>query len=72
MNNQIPHPVFREDNFNFPHFTKFIIDTDAGGDDAHAILIGMYMIKKYRPDAEIIGITCVSGNANITNVIKNV
>jgi purine nucleosidase len=44
---------------NIPKFTKFIIDTDAGGDDAHAILIGLYLIHHYRPEAEIIGITAV-------------
>ena len=53
-------------------FTKFIIDTDAGSDDAHAIIIAHHIISKYRRDAEIIGITAVAGNTSIENVVKNV
>lgn len=55
-----------------PTFTKFIIDTDAGGDDAHAILIAHHILNKYRKDAELIGITAVAGNTSIENVVKNV
>jgi len=42
---------------------KFIIDCDAGSDDAHAILTAIHCAKLI--DAEIIGITCVSGNTQL-------
>jgi len=35
-------------------------------------MIAFYILKTYRPDAEIIGITTVSGNTYIDNVVKNV
>lgn len=46
---------------------KIWIDTDAGVDDATAILICLNC-----PDVEIIGISCVDGNASLQNVIRNV
>lgn len=44
-----------------------IIDTDCGIDDAQAILMALAA-----PDVEILGITCVSGNAAVENVCQNV
>ncbi|OHT01908.1 Inosine-uridine preferring nucleoside hydrolase family protein [Tritrichomonas foetus] len=46
---------------------KLWIDTDAGVDDATAILIALAA-----PDVEIVGISCVGGNAYLENVIRNV
>ena len=46
---------------------KLWIDTDAGVDDATAILLALNA-----PDTEIVGISCVGGNAHLQNVIKNV
>lgn len=46
---------------------KLWIDTDAGVDDATAILIALNA-----PDVEIVGISCVGGNAHLQNVINNV
>lgn len=43
------------------------IDTDAGVDDATAILICLAC-----KDVEIVGISCVGGNASLKNVIHNV
>jgi purine nucleosidase len=49
---------------------KFIIDCDAGGDDAHGIMIALHMAKKF--NIEIIGITCVVGNTSLDSVALNV
>ena len=46
---------------------KLIIDTDAGVDDAEAILMALSV-----PDVDIVGITCVSGNADAIQVGRNV
>jgi len=46
---------------------KLWIDTDAGVDDATAILICLDALH-----VEIVGISCVGGNASLSNVIKNV
>jgi len=46
---------------------KFIIDTDAGIDDAEAILMALNA-----PDVDIIAITTVQGNTNAPQVGKNV
>lgn len=46
---------------------KLWIDTDAGVDDSTAILIALSA-----PDVEIVGISCVGGNAHLENVIRNV
>lgn len=46
---------------------KLWIDTDAGVDDATAILIALNT-----PGVEIVGISCVGGNAHLENVIRNV
>lgn len=64
--------LFDDSHEPFKKYTKYIIDTDAGSDDAHAILIASYVLKYIRTDAELIGITAVAGNAALDNVIKNV
>ncbi|XP_008291546.1 inosine-uridine preferring nucleoside hydrolase [Stegastes partitus] len=46
---------------------KLIIDTDCGIDDAQAIMMALAA-----PDVEILGITCVFGNAAVENVCQNV
>ena len=46
---------------------KLWIDTDAGVDDAQAILMALSY-----PDVEVIGITTVHGNASVGQVAKNV
>jgi len=45
---------------------KFLIDCDPGVDDAQAILMALQC-----PDVDVIGITCVSGNAGARQVAKN-
>ena len=47
---------------------KFIIDTDAGIDDAHAIL----MVLNWREDIEVLAITTTHGNTNVDQVCRNV
>lgn len=47
--------------------TKLIIDCDAGIDDAQAIMLALA-----RPDAEVLAITCVSGNTEVDHVCRNV
>lgn len=46
---------------------KLLIDTDAGVDDAQAILIALT-----NPDVDVVGITCVIGNAEAQQVGLNV
>lgn len=46
---------------------KLWIDTDTGIDDSTAILIALAA-----PNVEIVGISCVGGNAHLENVVKNV
>lgn len=46
---------------------KFIIDTDAGVDDAQAIMMALMT-----SEVDIIGITAVSGNTDVDNVTRNV
>ncbi len=46
---------------------KLIIDTDCGVDDAIALLMALT-----DPSAEVIGITCVSGNVPLHHVVRNV
>ena len=46
---------------------KLWIDTDAGVDDSTAILLALNA-----PNVEIVGISCVGGNAHLENVINNV
>lgn len=44
-----------------------IIDTDCGIDDAQAIMMALAA-----PNIEVLGITCVFGNAEVDNVCQNV
>ena len=46
---------------------KILIDTDAGVDDAQAILMALNS-----PDIDVIGITCVAGNTGSRQVGRNV
>lgn len=48
-----------------------IIDTDAGGDDALAIMLAL-MYENKTEDIEILAITCTYGNANLEDVTQNV
>ena len=45
----------------------FVIDTDAGIDDAQAILMALSS-----SDIDVVGITCVHGNATVSHVSRNV
>lgn len=56
--------------FKLPDCRYVIIDTDAGGDDAQAILLAISEAK--RTNKTILGITCIDGNAFIDDVAKNV
>ncbi len=47
-----------------------IIDTDAGGDDAQAIMLAISEARK--TNKIILGITCIDGNAHIDDVARNV
>lgn len=46
---------------------RVIIDTDCGIDDAQAIMMALAA-----PNIEVLGVTCVFGNAAIENVCQNV
>lgn len=46
---------------------RVIIDTDCGIDDAQAIMMALAA-----PNVEVVGVTCVFGNAAIENVCQNV
>ena len=47
--------------------TSVIIDTDCGVDDAIALVAALSSVN-----TEVVAITCVSGNASLKNVVKNV
>lgn len=47
-----------------------IVDTDMGTDDAWALLM-LLKAEKCLKNIKILAITCVSGNTNMENVIKN-
>ena len=47
---------------------KVIIDCDPGGDDAQALILGLYLAKMH--NIEILGITCVAGNGTLENVVQ--
>lgn len=49
--------------------SKFIIDVDTGCDDAQLIILMVHLAKKH--NKEIIGITCVDGNTELSNVVTN-
>lgn len=46
---------------------KLIVDTDAGVDDAQALMLAMA-----HPEVEIAAITCVTGNVHVDRVVPNV
>lgn len=50
---------------------KILIDTDAGADDAVAIIMAL-QAEKLNGEQEIVGITCVNGNTYVDNVALNV
>ncbi|XP_046735084.1 uncharacterized protein C1683.06c-like isoform X2 [Diprion similis] len=56
---------------NITKVGKLLIDTDAGADDAIAILMALQSEKLYG-DANVVGITCVNGNTYVDNVVLNV
>ena len=47
---------------------KWVIDTDAGLDDAHAILIAL----AHRSDVDVVAITTSGGNTGLDHVVTNV
>ena len=49
------------------HFMRMIIDTDAGVDDAQAIMLALA-----HPDCKVEAITTVTGNVHIDSVVPNV
>jgi len=51
---------------------KLVIDTDAGADDAMALLLTISISANNDTDFEIVAITCTYGNTYLTNVEKNV
>ncbi|KAL5239765.1 hypothetical protein ACI65C_007175 [Semiaphis heraclei] len=51
---------------------QLVIDTDAGADDAMAILLTISMYANSNTNFEIVAITCTYGNTHLTNVEKNV
>ncbi|CAD8141588.1 unnamed protein product [Paramecium pentaurelia] len=68
-------PSFIKHQFGIPEKllkqrTKMIIDTDSGGDDIHALLTAFDLAAK--KNIEIIGITCINGNSQIDDGIKNI
>ena len=71
-NHRLPPQFTIKSQDSFPRFKKYIIDTDAGSDDAHAIIVASYILTKYRPDAELIGVTACAGNSSLPNVLRNV
>jgi purine nucleosidase len=54
-------------NFRNKGHMKLWIDTDAGVDDAMAILLALAC-----PTVEVIGISCLTGNAHCSSVVRNV
>ena len=61
---------FTKDEFKLPNCKYVIIDTDAGGDDAQCIILAVAEAK--RTNKTILGITCVNGNATVSDVAINV
>jgi len=51
---------------------KLVIDTDAGADDAMAILLLLSARVNNDTNFDIVAITCTYGNTNLKNVEKNV
>ena len=51
---------------------KIILDTDAGADDALAILLYLKYEALHKDDTELIAITCTHGNTEEKTVEENV
>ncbi|CAH1732435.1 unnamed protein product [Aphis gossypii] len=51
---------------------KLVIDTDAGADDAMAILLLLSVCASNNTNFDIVAITCTYGNSYLSNVEKNV
>jgi len=51
---------------------KLVIDTDAGADDAMAILLLLSARAHNQMNFDIVAITCTYGNTNLNNVEQNV
>jgi len=51
---------------------KWIIDCDAGVDDAQALLLAAALVKCEEAELEIVGVTCCAGNVGLDSVMKNV
>lgn len=58
------------DSYTPKDFKYVIIDTDAGCDDSHALILLDYFIKK--TGKTLLGICCGDGNAPVQVVVKNV
>ena len=52
-----------DEPFNSQSFNYFIIDTDVGGDDAQALMLGFHLAKKY--NKTLLGITAIDGNTTV-------
>ncbi|XP_046404169.1 pyrimidine-specific ribonucleoside hydrolase RihA-like [Ischnura elegans] len=50
----------------------FILDVDAGSDDAVAIVMAGSKLARCKKRLEVVAITCVNGNTNLDNVVVNV
>lgn len=57
-------------SLKIPNCKYVIIDTDAGGDDAQAIVLAISEAR--RTGKTILGVTCIDGNAALDDVAKNV
>ena len=57
-------------SFNNSSGNKVIIDTDAGVDDAQALMIALTQHKLQK--INVVGITTVTGNVKLQRVIQNV
>ena len=72
-NNSFPYYYHRTNNmssFNNSSGNKVIIDTDAGVDDAQALMIALTQHKLQK--INVLGITTVTGNVKLQRVIQNV
>ena len=48
---------------SYPEPDNIIIDCDAGGDDAQAIILSFHLAKKYKK--KIVALVCCEGNTSI-------
>jgi len=51
---------------------KLVVDTDAGGDDAMALLLLLSVCANNNTHFDIVAITCTYGNSGLSNVENNV